>query len=244
MVSLPASQDAGCSPAAQDYLRALYALTDGGLFHAARATTSDIARRLAVQPASVTAMLQKLAAAEPSLVDYHKNHGARLTPAGERAALAVVRCHRLLELFLHEKLGYGWDEVHDEADRLEHVISAAMVERLAAALGQPTHDPHGHAIPDANLALPDPAAVALGTLRVGQAAVVRYVADDDPAVLRELDGAGLRPGAALRLEAITADGAHCVRLAGWEGNTTIGAAAAAGVFVSADATSTINSGRA
>ena len=184
------------SPATEDYLRALYLLgrrnPDGQ-----PVTTSQLAERLAVRPASVTAMLQKLAAADPPLVAYHKSHGARLTDAGRRAALGVVRCHRLLELFLHEKLGYTWDEVHDEADRLEHVISPAMVERLAAALGHPTRDPHGHAIPDANLTPTAAAFVPLTTLATGQSAVIEQVGDDDPALLRRMAALGLLPGATL-----------------------------------------------
>ena len=139
------------SPAVEDYLRAIYQLSDQSEPVDARVTTSRLAERLDVRPASVTAMLQKLAAATPALVDYHKSHGARLTAEGERAALGVVRNHRLLELFLHEKLGFRWDEVHDEADRLEHAISETTADRIAEALGHPVRDPHGHAIPDGDL---------------------------------------------------------------------------------------------
>lgn len=184
------------SPAVQDYLRALYQLATHS---PGRVTTTALSERLAVRPASVTAMLQKLAAAAPPLIDYHKSHGARLTADGERAALAVVRCHRLLELYLYEKLGYDWHEVHQEADRLEHVISPAMTERIDSALGNPTHDPHGHAIPAADLSLPHSTAVPLTTLPPGVAAVVRAVADDDPDRLRYLAAVGLRPGAAVLL---------------------------------------------
>lgn len=184
------------SPATEDYLRALYKLgrrnPDGH-----PVTTTQLAERLAVRPASVTAMLQKLAAADPPLVEYHKSHGARLTDAGRRAALAVVRCHRLLELFLHEKLGYTWDEVHDEADRLEHVIGPAMVERLAAALGHPTRDPHGHTIPDADLSPITATFVPLTALAAGRTAIIAQVGDDDPAFLRQMAAVGLLPGMAL-----------------------------------------------
>lgn len=182
-----------CSPAVEDYLRAIHDLTThaGGR----RVTTSALAQRLALRPASVTSMLQKMAAAAPALVDYHKSHGACLTAAGELAARRVMRSHRLLELYLHEKLGFSWDEVHDEAARLEHVVSPALTERLAAALGHPTHDPHGHAIPAGDLSYQPPAAWPLRELPPGEAATVQYVADDDPAVLRTLAAAGLRPGA-------------------------------------------------
>lgn len=186
------------SPAVQDYLRAIYQLT-GTSGAGARATTSELAARLAVRPASVTAMLQKMAAADPALVDYHKSHGARLTSDGERAALSVVRCHRLLELFLHRKLGFGWDEVHEEADRLEHVISVEMTDRIDQALGYPSHDPHGHAIPDASLALARPDAMPLAELTGGSAAVVECVPDEDPDLLRYLDTIDLRPGSTVKV---------------------------------------------
>jgi DtxR family Mn-dependent transcriptional regulator len=179
------------SAAVEDYLRAIFNLS--GDESGQRVTTSQLAERLAVRPASVTSMLQKLAAATPALVDYHKSHGACLTPEGQQAALGVVRCHRLLELFLHEKLGFGWDEVHDEADRLEHAISAATVDRIAEALGHPTHDPHGHAIPDADLALEPATGISLADCATGVAAV-RYVRDEDADLLRYLNAIGLRPG--------------------------------------------------
>jgi DtxR family Mn-dependent transcriptional regulator len=180
------------SAAVEDYLRAIFNLSGDKLGQ--RVTTSQLAERLAVRPASVTSMLQKLAAATPALVDYHKSHGACLTLEGQQAALGVVRCHRLLELFLHEKLGFGWDEVHDEADRLEHAISAATVDRIAEALGHPTHDPHGHAIPDADLTLEPATGISLANCATGAAAAVRYVRDEDADLLRYLDAIGLRPG--------------------------------------------------
>lgn len=186
--------DTAHSPAVQDYLQAIYRLEDSDAENE-RVTTSQLAERLDVRPASVTVMLQRMAAASPALIDYHKNRGARLTPEGRRAALRVVRSHRLLELYLHEHLGYEWHEVHEEADRLEHVVSEAMLERMAETLGHPTQDPHGHAIPSADLTLEHPATVALSELAEGETAVVRHVRDDDPGVLRRLDEIGLRPGA-------------------------------------------------
>ena len=182
------------SPAVEDYLRAIYQLSDQSEPAGARVTTSRLAERLDVRPASVTAMLQKLAAAAPALVDYHKSHGARLTAEGERAALGVVRNHRLLELFLHEKLGFRWDEVHDEADRLEHAISETTADRIAEALGHPARDPHGHAIPDGDLSLLRPAAVPLADLAAGETAIIHHVADEDAELLRYLDTIGLHPG--------------------------------------------------
>ena len=218
---------AGPSTAAGDYLRALFALGEGGR----AATTTQVAERVGVRPASATAMLQKLATAEPPLVEYHKNHGARLTAAGERAALALIRCHRLLELFLHEKLGYAWDEVHDEADRLEHVISAEMADRLAEALGRPTRDPHGHAIPAADLSLPAEAALPLTELAPGHCAAVLHVSDEDAAALRRLAVLGVRPGVVATRDDAVADGVITLHLR--DGATAmLSPADAARVFVS------------
>lgn len=187
------------SPAVQDYLRAIYRINDGGEGNA-RATTSQLAERLDVRPASVTAMLQRMAAAEPPLIDYHKSHGARLTDDGHRAALGVVRCHRLLEQYLHEKLGFGWDEVHDEADRLEHVLTEELTSRIEQVLGFPTHDPHGHAIPAADLSLRTREGIPLSELADGETGVVEYVRDEDAGMLRYLDSVGLRPGASVAVQ--------------------------------------------
>jgi DtxR family Mn-dependent transcriptional regulator len=184
------------SQAVQDYLRALYQLI-GLEPDNPRVSTTRLAAWLGVRPASVTAMLQKMAAARPALVDYHKSHGARLTAAGEQAALTVVRYHRLLEAYLHQKLGYTWDEVHEEADRLEHAISEELAERLSAALGHPTRDPHGHVIPSAALEIDQPATFALSDLEPGETAIVRHVRDEEPALLRYLAGVGIQPGASV-----------------------------------------------
>ena len=137
------------SPAAQDYLKVIYDLTD----ESGRATTSQIADYLQVKPASVTGMLQKMAKEEPPLVEYKKHKGVILTLEGKKAALEIMRHHRLVESFLHEILGYSWDEVHEEAERLEHVISEDMERRMAAVLGNPSRDPHGQLIPNHNLEL-------------------------------------------------------------------------------------------
>src|SRR6185369_3992748 len=122
--------------------------------HEERVTSNALAGHLDVRPASVTGMLQKLAAQRPSFVKYEKHHGVRLTAAGKRRALEVIRHHRLLERFLHEFLGYTWDEVHEEAERLEHFISERLEDRIAAKLGDPDMDPHGHPIPLRSGAMP------------------------------------------------------------------------------------------
>ncbi len=213
MAKLVAGKSSTLTPAVEDYLRALYKLGRRNL-PGEPVTTSQMAACLDVRPASATAMLQKLAALEPPLVAYHKSHGARLTAAGERAALALVRCHRLLELFLHEKLGYAWDEVHEEADRLEHAISDEVAGRIAAALGHPTRDPHGQPIPAADLSLEHAAAIPLRDLPPGAAAVVCQARDDDPALLRLFAALGLWPGTALVLLGTEPDGTLRLRLAG------------------------------
>jgi DtxR family Mn-dependent transcriptional regulator len=136
------------SEAIQDYLKSVYKL------HASsgRVTIGALAHDVGVSPASASAMVKKLAALD--LLEHERYRGARLTPAGERVALEVIRHHRLIELYLAETLGLHLDDVHAEADRLEHVISEELEARIDSALGYPTHDPHGDPIPDANLEWP------------------------------------------------------------------------------------------
>lgn len=175
----------------QDYLKTIYDLveTDGS------ANTTALSIRLGVAPASVTGMIQKLATATPPLVIYRKHQGVTLTPEGERAALEVIRHHRLIEAYLVTMLGYSWDNVHEEADRLEHVISEDFEARIAAALGHPTRDPHGDLIPTVELTMPADADTLLAALRPPQKAVILRVRSEDPALLRHLEGLGLVPGA-------------------------------------------------
>lgn len=179
----------------QDYLKAIYDLTQDG----APASTSALAGRLGIEPASVTGMVQKLAAARPALVEYRKHHGVRLTAAGRRAALEVIRHHRLLEAWLVKTLGYSWDRVHVEAERLEHVISEEFEERIAAALGYPIRDPHGELIPSSDLVMPSDGSVPLASLEAGQSAIVRRVDAQDTDLLRHLEELKLIPGARLRV---------------------------------------------
>jgi DtxR family transcriptional regulator, Mn-dependent transcriptional regulator len=179
----------------QDYLKHIYELTENG----GPASTNDLATRLGIAPASVTGMVQKLAAVNPPLVNYHKHQGVTLTPEGEHAALEVLRHHRLLEAWLVQSLGYTWDEVHEEACRLEHVISEDFEARMAAALGNPSRDPHGDPIPDADLVMPSDETRPLSSLRPTQKAVILRVNDEDSALLRHLDGLGLVPGTQLEV---------------------------------------------
>jgi len=181
--------------AIEDYLKIIYELT---IIHG-RATTTQMAEALDVKPASVTGMIQKLASTEPPLVEYRKHRGVVLTAEGENAALETLRHHRLLEHFLHQILGFPWDEVHEEADRLEHVISEAFEDRLSRILGDPTHDPHGDPIPSRDLKMPSCAAVCLVELRAGQRAIVKRVRDTDPELLRYLGGIGVVPEADLQV---------------------------------------------
>lgn len=174
----------------QDYLKTIYELSEDG----STASTTALAARLGIAAASVTGMLQKLAAATPPLVDYRKHQGATLTPEGKRAALEVIRHHRLLETYLVTMLGYSWDSVHEEACRLEHVISEEFEARIANALGHPQRDPHGEPIPSPDLVMPSDPSLPLSALRPGQKARITRVQASDPALLRHLDALGLVPG--------------------------------------------------
>ena len=180
---------ADISEATQDYLKIIFELTE----RYDRASTSQIAEQLKVKPASVTGMLQKMAQDEPPLVDYRKHQGVTLTAEGRKAALELLRHHRLLETFLHEVLGYTWDEVHEEAERLEHVISEDMERRMASVLGNPNRDPHGQPIPNKDLELVSTTDFPMSDLRAGQEAIVRRVQDDNPELLRYLNSLGLLP---------------------------------------------------
>lgn len=194
----------------QDYLKAIYGLTSDG----EEASTTALAARLGIAAPSVTGMLQKLAALQPPLVVYQKHQGARLTPEGERAALEVLRHHRLLEAYLVESLGYSWDSVHEEACKLEHVISEEFETRIAEQLGHPLRDPHGAPIPSAELVMPSTNDVPLDSLRGGERATVRRVHCEDAALLRHLESLGLVPAAELSaLEYSTFDANLTVRVA-------------------------------
>jgi DtxR family Mn-dependent transcriptional regulator len=179
-----------------DYLKAILEL--GGA-EESRVTTNDLAGRLRVRTPSVTGMLQRLAAQRPPLILYEKHRGVRLTAAGKRRAWELVRHHRLLELFLHDVLKYSWDEVHEEAERLEHFISERFEDRVAAILGDPETDPHGHLIPAKDQTGVFRDEVALTRWPPGAPAIVSSVWDRSPAALRDIERLGLRPGAAVNV---------------------------------------------
>lgn len=175
----------------QDYLKHIYELTENGEL----ASTNALARKLKIRPPSVTGMIQKLASANPPLVEYEKHQGVTLTKDGRKAALEVIRHHRLLEAWLVQTLGYSWDEVHEEAERLEHVISEDFEQRIAAAMGHPMRDPHGELIPTADLKMPVDDTMPLSAVRPGQKVTVKRVNASDKDLLRYLEGLGLVPGA-------------------------------------------------
>lgn len=174
----------------EDYLKAIYELTA----QEGRASTTDLADYLKVTPASITGMIKKLAVTDPPLVEYQKHHGVTLTNDGLNIALETIRHHRLLELFLYQILDYPWDEVDEEAHRLEHVISEKFEAQIAKALGNPDFDPHGDPIPAQDLTLPHSASTPLSVLRSGQIAWVKRVRDTDPELLRYLSELGVVPG--------------------------------------------------
>ena len=182
--------DRQLSDTVEDYLKVIYDLSADNQ----RVGTGQIAEMLSVSPASVTDMFQRLAGEDPPLLDYVKHQGVALTEEGRKAALETIRHHRLLELFLHEVLGYSWDKVHDEAERLEHVISEEFEERVSAVLGNPQRGLHGKPIPSRNLVMPDQNTNYLRDLRPGQTGEVHSVNDDDPGFLRHLESLGLVPG--------------------------------------------------
>jgi DtxR family Mn-dependent transcriptional regulator len=181
------------SEAQEDYLKHLFALEE---VLKGPVPTQALAERLGVKPPSVTEMLKKLAAL--GLVEHLPYRGARLTEAGRRVALEVLRHHRLLEAYLHRALGYGWEEVHQEAERLEHVISEDLEERIAEALGHPPFDPHGDPIPTRELTLPQGRGLPLAEVPVGRVRVVRALAQDR-GTLNLLSRLGLVPGAFLEV---------------------------------------------
>jgi DtxR family Mn-dependent transcriptional regulator len=183
------------SEAIEDYAKSIYALQRRG--DGAPVATNDLAERLHVTPASVSAMLKKLS--ERELVEHVPYRGVLLTDAGRRVALEVLRHHRLLETYLAVHLGVPWDRVHEEAEALEHVLSEDLEARIAAKLGEPTHDPHGDPIPSADLKIDEGHAHALESLQPGATGRFVRVSDSDPEMLRYLDERGVRLGDALEV---------------------------------------------
>lgn len=199
------------TPAAEDYLKAIYHLSDEGQ----AVSTSALAERLGIAAGSVTGMLKRLA--EQGLVDHVPYYGARLSERGRREAVRTIRRHRVIELFLVEVLGYTWDRVHAEAERLEHAASEELIDRMAQVLGRPVEDPHGAPIPTAEGEIREGRLPTLLELAPGRRAILRRFADEDSAVLRMLGGLELVPGIEIELVAITnPDGPVTLRAGGVE----------------------------
>lgn len=195
--------------AAEDYLKAVFKLQAGQ----GSVSTSALAEELERSAASVTNMVKALA--DQGLLEHEPYHGVRLTRSGERAALRIIRRHRVIEAYLIEKLGYTWDGVHAEAERLEHAASEALIDRMDQALGRPTFDPHGAPIPTREGEIERRHLETLSELPAGARAVVRQVADEDAGRLRYLAALGLFPGTAVVVrEAVGAGGTLTVDVEG------------------------------
>lgn len=179
----------GLSRSVEDYLKAIYGLAERG----EAASTSAVAEALAIQPASVTGMVKRMA--ESGLLEHVPYRGVRLTAAGTREALKVLRRHRIIESYLCERLGYSWHDVHEEAERMEHAVSDTLVERMAAALEHPSHDPHGTPIPTSAGEIEETDFSTLSDAEPGRPLRIRAVRDEDPDRLRTMDAKGLTPGA-------------------------------------------------
>jgi DtxR family transcriptional regulator, Mn-dependent transcriptional regulator len=179
----------------EDYLKAIYDIELGGN----AAATNDLAQRLGVAPASVSGMVRRLS--EQGLLAHEPYRGVRLTPRGRQAALRTLRRHRVIEAYLTQALGYPWDRVHAEAERLEHAASDELIDRMARAIGDPQVDPHGAPIPTRDGGVDETEHRALLEMAVGERARVSRVRDEDPALLRYLAELDMRPGTTVRLVA-------------------------------------------
>lgn len=207
---------------AEDYLKAIYDIERGG----EAAATNDIAARLHIAAASVSGMIRRLA--EQGLISHERYKGARLTAAGRKAALRTIRRHRVIEAYLARALGYPWDRVHEEAERLEHAASDELVDRMAGAIGEPPNDPHGAPIPTREGHVDETPLRTLLDVRPGQRCRVVSVADEDADLLRYVAKLGLRPGAEVAIvERAPFDGPISLRVAASQTPVQIGATLAA-----------------
>jgi DtxR family transcriptional regulator, Mn-dependent transcriptional regulator len=179
------------TPSAEDFLKAVYEIGRTGN----AVSTADLAHHLGLAAPSVSGMARRLA--DAGLVAHAPYRGVRLTAAGRRTALRTLRRHRVIEAYLVRALGYQWDEVHPEAERLEHSASDALVDRMAAAIGEPTTDPHGAPIPTRDGVVDDAPGASLASVEAGVAVTVLRVSDEDPLLLRHLASMGLVPGASV-----------------------------------------------
>ena len=218
------------SRSVEDYLKVIYSLSEGG----AAASTSDIAAMLEVQPASVSGMVKRLA--ESGLADHAPYRGVRLSAEGNREALRIIRRHRILETYLSQRLGYSWDDVHAEAERLEHAASEELIDRMAAALHHPRHDPHGAPIPTRTGDVEVTDHPTLAQVASGDQVAIRAVPDEDSERLRYMEARGLLPGVVLSIESRAPfNGPISVRVGGTDGELqTIGYDLATRIRVAVD----------
>jgi DtxR family transcriptional regulator, Mn-dependent transcriptional regulator len=189
------------SESQEDYLKHIFLLSESS----DRVTTQSLADHLKIKPASVTGMIKKLA--EVNLIEYERYRGVQLTEAGEKVAIEILRHHRLIEMYLAEVLGYSWDEIHEEAERLEHHISEKFEQRIAEKLGHPTHDPHGDPIPDSNLKFPaGPVLQRIIDVKPGLSGVIKRVRTQDSDALNLLTKLELTIDNRVEVMEITRDG--------------------------------------
>ncbi len=188
------------SRSVEDYLKAVYSLNERGK----AAGTSELARALEIQPASVSGMIRRLA--EDGLLRHEPYRGVRLTRQGHREALKILRRHRIIETFLVQRLGYPWDDVHDEAERLEHAASETLIDRMADALGNPATDPHGAPIPTRGGEIDRTPSRSLDEVLPGTRVLVRSVPDENRERLRYCKAVGLVPGARVTVADADAEG--------------------------------------
>lgn len=192
-MSVERDQLSGLTAPVEDYLKAIYELERSG----SAAGTNELAARLGIAPPSVSGMVRRLA--EQGLITHERYKGVRLSDSGRRAALRTIRRHRVIETYLARALGLPWDRVHDEAERLEHACSDDLIDRMAEAIGEPRHDPHGDPIPTREGHVEEPQLASIADLSVGDVAAVRRVSDRSGERLRYLAELGIVPGASVEM---------------------------------------------
>lgn len=208
----------------EDYLKTIYKLQQDE----SPVRTTALAKALGVEPASVTGVIKRLA--ELDYVLHEPYRGVTLTPSGEKVALDVIRNHRLIELYLIEALGYSWDEVHEEAERLEHAVTPRFIERISAVLGHPELDPHGAPIPTEDGHIAQGTGLRLSEMTSGQRGSIARVSDDDPGLLRYLASLGIKPGVEIAVFQVAPYGGP-IEIQIGKANHALGPQAAAQIFV-------------
>jgi DtxR family transcriptional regulator, Mn-dependent transcriptional regulator len=219
----------------ENYLKAIYEIQR----ESGRVSTNALSEKLSVAPASVTSMIKKLS--EKKLLTHKRYQGVKLTQAGQKIALEVIRHHRLIELYLAEALGVPWDRVHEEAEKWEHVLSEDLEDRMDAALGYPTRDPHGSPIPSRDGTMIELDSIPLADMKPGQHGVVAEVSDHDPTLLRYIGEMGLYPSAKVKVVAVEPFSGP-ITLEVEEASRVLGAEAAQYVFITVVEGNTVETG--